>query len=366
MMQRIILLFFMLSFYACNRTEPKDMLNINSGVNISHWLSQSKRRGMERADWFTQNDMIFIASQGFDHIRLPVDEEQLWDSLGNKEPEAFELLHKAIGWAKDAGLDVIVDLHIVRSHHFNEKERPLWSSELEQQKFITFWEQLSNELSDYPNELVAYEILNEAVADDPESWNVLLNKTIAKIRETEPERKIVVGSNMWQSVFTFKDLRIPENDPNLILSFHFYHPLVLTHYTASWNILGLYRGPVHYPGQVVPTSEMDTLKPNLKKEVELWGGYYTIDSMRVEIALPVNYAKNAGLPLYCGEYGSLPAVPSVSRYAWYTDLTAVLNENGVGRAVWDYKGGFGIVRRSNSAGNNFEPDTILIKIITSR
>jgi len=87
---------------------------IRRGTNISHWLSQSTRRGEERARFFTEKDVELIASLGFDHIRLPVDEEQLWDEAGNKEPEAFALLHSAIGWAQTNKLRIIVDLHILR------------------------------------------------------------------------------------------------------------------------------------------------------------------------------------------------------------------------------------------------------------
>ena len=38
------------------------------GTNISHWLSQSKSRGLEREKFFTQKDVQSIAQMGFDHI----------------------------------------------------------------------------------------------------------------------------------------------------------------------------------------------------------------------------------------------------------------------------------------------------------
>ncbi len=53
--------------------------HISRGVNISHWLSQSSTRGQRRQEYFTEKDVAFIAGLGYDHIRLPVDEEQLWD-----------------------------------------------------------------------------------------------------------------------------------------------------------------------------------------------------------------------------------------------------------------------------------------------
>ncbi|MHC4184052.1 MAG: glycoside hydrolase family 5 protein, partial [Planctomycetota bacterium] len=69
------------------------VFRIARGVNISHWLSQSRRRGQQRQSFFTEKDVKLIAKLGYDHIRLPVDEEQLWDKDANKEKEAFELLH---------------------------------------------------------------------------------------------------------------------------------------------------------------------------------------------------------------------------------------------------------------------------------
>jgi endoglucanase len=160
--------------------EESGEFTIRTGVNVSHWLSQSKKRGDERTNYITKADFDTIASVGFDHVRIPIDEEQMWDEEGNKETEAFELLHNAITWALSAKLRAIVDLHIVRSHHFIAETNPLWTEPVEQEKLVDLWRQLSEELKQYPNNMVAYEILNEAVADDPEDWNNLLGEIIAE------------------------------------------------------------------------------------------------------------------------------------------------------------------------------------------
>jgi endoglucanase len=183
---------------------------VRRGINISHWLSQSGRRGAERAMFFSGKDMDFIASLGYDHVRIPIDEEQMWDEQGNKEKDAFALLHEGIGWARSHGLRTVVDLHILRSHHFNEGEKPLWNEPEAQERFFQCWRELSDELIQYPHALVAYEIMNEPVADDPEDWNDLAARCIAVIREREPQRYIVLGSNRWQSVHTFDDLKVPD------------------------------------------------------------------------------------------------------------------------------------------------------------
>ena len=253
-----------------------DEFSLRTGVNVSHWLSQSNARGEAREKYITRADFDTIASIGFDHVRIPVDEVQLWDSLGNKEVEAFKLLHNAIQWACDVKLRVIVDLHILRSHYFISNTNTLWKDPAEQQKLVNLWLQLSEELHKYPNEKLAYEILNEAVANDPNDWNKLLNKVITALRVKEPRRKIVVGSNRWQIPDTFPELMIPENDTNIILSFHFYTPLALTHHTASWNPIAEYTGPVNYPGQIVDTVYYKGLsEPTVNFMRNVANGYFT-------------------------------------------------------------------------------------------
>ena len=370
--RRILVVCFMaIVFMSCNLS-PKERasdaetyrgfeeFDINRGINISHWLSQSQRRGEERDAYFTERDMKLIAELEFDHIRLPIDEVQMWDDYGNKEEYAFELLHKAINWAMEENLRIIVDLHILRSHHFNLPENPLWTEREEQIKFVDLWRQLSEELKDYPLDMVAYELMNEPVAHDPELWNNLVAETIGAIREIEPERKLVVGSNMWQSVHAFKDLRIPENDRHIILSFHFYEPFLLTHHQASWTNIGQYKGSVNYPGQVVSAREMEGLPEDVIRELNNHNQVFTKDSLAAMIQLPLEFARRYDLPLYCGEWGCLPTVPEESRYQWYEDVISLLEENQIAWTKWDYKGSFGILDR-----NTLEKNTELLSILFS-
>lgn len=90
-------------------------MDLQRGTNISHWLSQSTRRGADRRGGFTHTDVRRLADLGFDHLRLPVDEEQMWDERGNREPEAWELMASFLDWCHADGLRVVVDLHILRA-----------------------------------------------------------------------------------------------------------------------------------------------------------------------------------------------------------------------------------------------------------
>lgn len=324
--------------------------SVQRGTNIAHWLSQSKRRGEERASFFTRADVAWIDSVGFDHIRMPVDEEQLWDEAGNRNEDAFELLNGFLEWSNEYGVKVILDLHILRSHHFNNDERPLWTDPAEQDKFIQLWKDLAGAVNKWPNSMLAYEFMNEPVADDPEEWNRLLSRVADSIRSWEPERVLVIGSNRWQSADTFDQLRIPANDKNILLSFHFYEPFFLTHYRASWTNLKDFEGEVAYPGQIV----VDGTSPDQQR-------VYNIDTLEKMMRKPLKLADSLGLPLYCGEFGVIDGSPEEAKLAWYRDMVTIFERNNVGYANWNYKGGsFGIV------DNNMVPRQELIDLLTAK
>ena len=334
--------------------------SFKKGTNISHWLSQSNKRGADRQNYFTEKDVKYLAGLGFDHIRIPVDEEQLWKEDGQEDAEGFSLLKQALDWCGKYKLDAIVDLHILRSHHFNQKIKPLWTEPAAQERFLQCWRDLSKELRNYPVEDVAYELMNEPVADDAEDWNKLVRKVIPVIREHEAGRIIVIGSNRWQSAGTFDQLWVPADDKNIILSFHMYEPFLLTHHTASWTNIKDYSGPVHYPGIIVQDDDLKNVPDSLRTIILKNKRSYTIDSIRHHFAKPIAVAKKYNLPLYCGEWGCLNLVPAAARDPWVRDMVKVLEENNIGWATWEYKSDFGIINKKG------EEEKGLIKILTAK
>lgn len=313
---------------------------IHRGLNLSHWLSQTNKRGAEREAFMQAADFKAIADAGFDYVRLPVDEMHLWDEDGIRQAEAFVLLHQGVQWAIENDMRIIVDLHVLRSHHFVGDNQRLWNDPKAQEQFWGFWSQISDELKKYSNDKVAYELLNEAVAEDSEDWNKLITKGIETIREKEPKRTIVLGSNKWQQVYTFKDLKVPANDPNLILSFHFYEPFIITHYKTSWNEVGKYTGEVNYPGYPVDKEIIPTLNKELAATIKNENNYYDKNEMEAHILLAKKVADKHGLPLICGEFGCYPTTPMELRQRLFTDWISIFNKYNIAWCHWDYKGGF--------------------------
>ena len=256
-MTAAIIAALLVSLSGSAQTDKVNNFRIKRGTNVSHWLSQSEQRGEARRLHIQEDDFERLEALGFDFVRIPIDEVQFWDEQGNKLPEAWELLSKALDQARKHNLRAIVDLHIIRSHYFNavnegaQAANTLFTSEKSQQDLINLWYQLSDFLKDRSCDWVAYEFMNEPVADEHEQWNQLVAKVHKALRKVEPQRTLVIGSNRWQGHETMKYLKVPQGDKNIILSFHYYNPMILTHYGAWWHPVGKYTGKVNYPGVLV-------------------------------------------------------------------------------------------------------------------
>ena len=345
-MRRLTLIFISLLLSLSAVAKP---FELHRGINISHWLSQSGDRGEKRATKFTREDVKFLAECGYDHLRLPIDEEQMFDEQLNPEPEAFSLLHNAIGWCKEFDLKVIVDLHILRSHHFNAESKPLFTDKRAQEEFYDCWRKISAELKKYPRSLVAYELMNEPVADDPEQWNAIVNNCLEMVRKLEPKRTIIIGSNRWQAYDQVKNLRVPEQDKNIIISFHFYNPFPLTHYRASWTEQKDNPLKVYYPGYIVKKEDVEKLTPELQKR---WGwlarSYNDINTLEKQILQALDAATAMGRKLYLGEFGCLRGAGEENRLRWFRDVVSLCEKYGIAYASWDYKGAFGIIDKGET------------------
>ena len=341
---------------------------IKRGTNLSHWLSQSEERGEARRQHIQEDDFERLEQLGFDFVRIPIDEVQFWDENGNKLPEAWDLLTNALDLSVKHHLRAIVDLHIIRSHYFNAANEggadanTLFTSEEAQQGLINMWYQLSDALKGYSTDSVAYEFMNEPVADDHEQWNQLIAKVHKALREREPQRTLVIGSNRWQGYETMKYLKVPEGDKNIVLSFHYYNPMLLTHYGAWWTPLGKYKGKINYPGILVSKEDYEAAPDSLKPMLEPFTKQeWNADKIREDFKDAIAAAQKYGLQLFCGEWGVYEPVDRELAYKWTRDMLSVFDEFDIAWTTWCYDADFGFWDQQK---NDYK-DKGLVDILTS-
>lgn len=333
-----------------------DAFDFQSGVNIGVWLSQTSGRGSTKAeDYFTKNDLKQLADMGFDHIRLPVDEKEIFDTQLNFIPSSVKLIHNAIAWCEEYGMRMVLDFHIIRSHYFNDDKNNilLWKDLAEQDKLVDMWDKLSREFGNYPNSLLAYELLNEVNAPNAELWNSLSARIIAKIREREPDRYLILGGISHNSAAALSTLTVPANDKRLMLAFHFYSPHLLTHYQAPWmSGLKNLSIPLHYPGQLVAQENIDTITIKKHRDVvNYYNGYNNKSTLLAKMKVAIERGKELGLKLYCSEYGCISNAPEGVKERWMRDVAQVFRENEIAFSVWGWKASFGILDEAGNVRN---------------
>jgi len=91
---------------------------LKRGVNLSHWLSQNVG-WPPKASFITEKDIEFIAGAGYDHVRIPIDEVEMWSPDGKPSAESFAYLTRCLDWCAKHNLRAVVDLHVLKAHHFN-------------------------------------------------------------------------------------------------------------------------------------------------------------------------------------------------------------------------------------------------------
>lgn len=335
------------------------VFDIRKGVNIGNWISQSSKRGTDRDNAIKESHIRKIAQMGFDHIRLPVDEEQLFDAEGNLDRECLALVKRTVDYCQRNGLRVLLDLHIIRSHHFNEKVNPLWTDPAEQAHFLDMWKKIDGEMSSYPADLLAYEPLNEPVADDPAPWNTLFNRFIRQIRETDKERVLVIEANRWGGYKYVGRLDIPADDPNLMLQMHFYEPHLMTAYQASWNKFADldFATPMKYPGKLISDAQYQALTDEEKALVQPYYKTYDKSVFAGWWKDAVDFARKKGLRLYLGEFGCLPNCGNDNKEAWVRDIVDLCKENDIAYSWWEFNHSYGFADKD---GNVTAPEIVAI------
>ena len=312
------------------------------GFNLGGWLSQSPLTDEHIQSFITQADFKTIAGWGFNSIRLPVDGQWLFEKEGkgplSKKRLAF--LKKALGWAAEAGLLTILDLHQTPWHSFGKPElENLWKSEEDLNAFCGAWAELAHALKRTKAPLW-FDVLNEPTARNPDDWNHVASMIFRVLRMEDPKRVLVIESTFWGSVFRLKDLAEAVQGPNLVYSFHFYLPMILTHQKAPWWQDGKpYSEEVLYPGPLPKVQEYLAMElpPNTRAILQFEGSKnWNREALRDVLKPVAELAKN-GNRLYCGEFGVYEKAPRAARLNWTRDVVSLLAEMKMGWSYWNYK-----------------------------
>ena len=341
------------------------MDRFKTGINLGGWLSQFTDYNHEHFNNFiTENDIKRIAGWGVDHVRLPVDYIILEsdEKPFSYKDTGFSYIDRCLEWCEANGLNMVLDIHRAPGYSFDAKSgiNILFDDNVSQQRLIALWETLIRRYGDRKKPEIIFELLNEIVLPSSSPWNNLAHKIHDAIRKINTDAWIMVGGNEWNAVNTLKEIDLFD-DPRTIYTFHYYEPLPFTHQKAYWaDELRLYDKEMAYPGKIDDLREFLDRYPQFEKRLGRFVGINMDEQFFWEDLQPaVDFLKNTGRPLYCGEFGVIDKAPRDSRLRWFRDFIKIMKKLDIGYACWSYKQmDFGLVNEDGKI-----VDEELIKII---
>jgi endoglucanase len=283
---------------------------LGRGINLGNMLEAPKE-----GEWglsVEEEYFDWIKEAGFQSVRIPIR----WSAHTEKEapytidPQFFSRIDQVVEQALQRDLAVIINIH--HYEEINEEPRP------QKERFLAIWEQIAKRYQDQPDHLF-FEILNEPQGTlAAVSWNEYASEAIQTIRQTNPQRTLIVGPGDWNSINGLPGLLLPENDRNIIVTVHYYLPFQFTHQGAEWV-----DGSDAYLGTTWNGSEAEKL-------------LIVNDFDRA-----VKWAERAERPMFLGEFGAYYKADMDSRARWTEYVARQAEERGWSWAYWEFGSGFG-------------------------
>lgn len=276
---------------------------------------------------FREDDFRWISDWGFDFVRIPMcyllwtDEE---DVFKVKEP-VLEKVDRVVQLGEKYGVHVCLNFHRAPGYSVNrEREEPfnLWKDQEALDAFCFHWQLFAHRYRGISAQELSFNLVNEPKNPSEEMTREdhtrVIRAAVGAIREVDPQRLIIIDGLSWgnEPVPELADLKAAQ-------SCRAYLPMGISHYKASW---------VNAEGWPEPTW------PGARHGGERWDRSH----------LERHYARWAelvtkGIGVHCGEGGAYCYTPHDVFLHWLEDVLDVLTGYGIGYALWNFRGPFGVL-----------------------
>ncbi|MBW8000899.1 MAG: glycoside hydrolase family 5 protein [Planctomycetes bacterium] len=325
----ILFLFPALFFGGCESMDDAFDQNrkIRRGVNIigydQIWSSFEQAR-------FKEKHFKLLKQARFDSVRINLHPFKHMDKNKNFALSShwLEVLDWAITNALKNNLAVILDLH-----EFNAMgDDPKGTKKL----FLAFWNQLAELYKDAPAEVI-FEILNEPCRGiTPKLWNDYMRQALAIIRQSNPNRTVVIGPAHWNGIDHLDELKLPRNDRNIIATIHYYKPMNFTHQGASWA--EPYKDKIGIKWLGTDKEKQNILSDFTKAQA---------------------WSKKHKRPLLLGEFGVFDKAQMDSRTRYLNFITQSAERYGWSWAYWQFDNDFILYDIDNDKWNQHIRDALI-------
>ncbi len=309
---------------------------------------------------FRESDFEIMAELGFDFVRLPMSywcwsDPNNWKELREKPLKEID---EAVEFGKQYGIHVSLNFHRAPGYSVDRSaEEPfnLWLDEEAQEAFDYHWSHFAERYKGIPNKYVSFNLVNEPATltinrKQPlpeEMHEKVVRRVVKAIRDADPNR-LIIADGLWWSRFPVPSIA----DLNLVQSTRGYEPMQITHYLASWV-----DGAEDWPQPTWPLDPLlstelrwstDEMNLYFQEQLEEWGVelgmQWNRERIRLQMIDPWKRLQNEhGVNVHVGEFGAYNKTPHDAVLGWMQDLMSQWKEAGWGWAMWNLRGGFGIL-----------------------
>jgi len=182
-------------------------------------------------------------------------------------------------------------------------------------RFVNLWVQISEIFIGYPNH-IWFETLNKPSLELKGDLLQMSQKlAIDVIRDTHPDRLIIIGGEAWSGIRTL-DSKIAPPDENIIYTFHYYDPFDFTHYLAEWT------------------------KPNMPDQKRSWGSKDDKAKLKRAVKTATDFRERVNRPVFMGEFGFYTSLTNNDRVKWLKAVRKKMEGADIPWCLWAYANTF--------------------------
>lgn len=309
------------------------------GFNLTDFF-QALDQGERAAGMVSEDDLKWIRDWGFDFIRIPMD-YWLWidsdwrktkklspDDMTRIDEQTMEKVDRTVELGAKYDLHVSLNFHRAPGYCINNPDREpfvLWSDPRAEDAFVFHWDLFAKRYRGVPARQLSFNLVNEAPGVregymSAEDYRRVMTRATEAIRKHTPDRIVIIdGLSVGNKVV---ENMIPTG---VAQSVHAYTPAGISHYHAGW------------------------VDKNMSFPTPTWPLLNKDGSVKCDRAtLEAHYAPWAdlakkGIGVHCGEAGCYNKTPYEVFHAWLSDVLDILKGHGIGYALWNFRGSFGLL-----------------------
>jgi endoglucanase len=278
---------------------------------------------------FPEKFFDVIKDLRFSFVRMPMD-YRCWTRLdGSIDEDALISIRSSVSAANQRGLHVSVALYRTFGNPDETGHSELWlnteEGENARDRLRYTWSILFSHFSDFPDDMVSFDILNEPGNVSPIEYVDVLTPVLRAASTIAPRKKVFIEGTKW--AWTPPSV---SGISNLVLSLHAYKPSKLTHYRAPW-----FPGSDTWPIPTWPLEDQDVV----------WDKKYLEEN---EILNWRDVSRRRLYPVHVGEFGVYNQTPHEVALSWMETQLKLWRDAGWGWALWQLSGVFGIFNSERS------------------